>query len=146
MIFSCVEVKNLLQKVFAKKKFNLTLLKIVWNAFMARLFRLMYSDVIMNIIYIKYQFSHEELIAAITTDGKLASFIQKDIALFSLPEERSPWWKFSSQAKMSTSEEQAWKLIVEAFKLLNYQVPPANCWPKFEQIFNLSHLKLHAIH
>ena len=84
---------------------------------MAHLFRLMYSDVIMNIIYIKYQFSHEELIAAITTEEKIASFIQKDIAPLSLPEERSPWWKFSSQAKMSISEEQAWKLIVEAFKL-----------------------------
>ena len=98
----------------------------------------MYSDEIMNI---KCQFNREELIAAITTElirRKISPLDEKEEQLLSLPEERSLWWKFSSQAKMSIGEEQAWKLILEAFKLLNYQVSRGNCRPKFEQIFNLS--------
>ena len=94
---------------------------------MAYFFRTMYSDEIMNI---KCQFNREELIAAITTElirRKISALDVKGKQLLSLPEERSLWWKFSSQAKMSIGEEQAWKLILEAFKLLNYQVSQGNC-------------------
>ena len=113
---------------------------------MSHLFRLMYSDEIMNI---KCQFNREELIAAITTElikRKISSLDVKGKQLLSLPEERSLWWKFSSHAKMSIGEEQGWKLILEAFKLLNYQVSQGNCRQTFEQIFHSSYLELHAIH
>ena len=39
-----------------------------------------------------------------------------------------------------------WILIVEDFKILNYEEPPAKCRNIFERTFNLSYLSLHALY
>ena len=48
--------------------------------------------------------------------------------------------------KSHIDQEQAWKLILKGFKLLNRQDPPILCPRIFEQKFKLSYLGLHTIY
>ena len=61
--------------------------------------------------------------------------------------ERFRWWSLANQARNHIDKEQAWKLILEAFKLLlNCQDPPIHCRRIFEQAFKRSYLGLDRIY
>ena len=115
---------------------------------MAHLFKQMYSDEVANI---KRQFTPRELITIELIRRKMEEIEkQKGNPTYSTKkmatDERCRWWNLSDLAKNHIDQEQAWKLIIEAFKLLNSQDPHILCRRIFEQTFKLSYLGLHTIY
>ena len=109
---------------------------------MARLFKQMCSDEVANI---KRQFTPRKLTAAITNElikRKMEEIkTQKGNPIYStkkmVTNERCRWWNLSDLAKNNLDHEQAWKLILKGFRLLNRQDPPILCRRIFEQTFKL---------
>ena len=110
-------------------------------ATMAHSFKQMYSD---NIFNLEEQFTPKELTAAITVEliaRKIKEIERKDTNTGEL----CSWWNCCEEAKSHIGKEHIWILIVEAFKILKYEEPPAKCRNIFEQTFKLSYLTLHTL-
>ena len=111
-------------------------------ATMAHFFKQMYSD---NIFNLKEQFTPKELTAAITVE-LIARKIKEIERKHANTGELCSWWNSCEEAKSHIGKEHIWILIVEAFKTLKHEEPPAKCRNIFEQTFKLSYLTLHTLY
>ena len=120
---------------------------------MTHLFQKMYSDEVQNI---KNQFTRVELTVAIVIEliKRKMDEIEMQQENPTIPNEkmvssneRCLWWSLTDHSRNHIDKEHAWKLTLEAFKLLlNRQDPPIHCRRIFEQTFKRSYLGLHTIH
>lgn len=56
------------------------------------------------------------------------------------------WWNLADKAIDMIDREYIWQAIVEAFKILKYPEPSAECRGIFEQLYSLSCLGLYSIY
>ena len=110
-------------------------------ATMAHFFKQMYSD---NIFNLEEQFTPKELTAAKTVE-LIARKIKEIQRKHTNTGELGSWWNCCEEAKSHFGKEHIWILIVEAFRILQYEEPPRKCRNIFEQTFKLSYLTLHTL-
>ena len=54
------------------------------------------------------------------------------------------WWNNSNEAKKQIEQQQMWKLILEAFKIINCKDSTVKCQDIYEQTLKLSYIDLHT--
>ena len=89
---------------------------------MAHLFKQMYLE---DITDIEKQFTPEKLTTAITMElikRKIDELQrQKEIQISTTQTNQLfSWWNYSNEAKQQIEQQQMWKLILEAFKIIHY--------------------------
>ena len=54
------------------------------------------------------------------------------------------WWNYSNEAKKQIEQQQMWKLILKAFKIIHYKDSTVKCQDIYEQTLKLSYIDLHT--
>ena len=113
---------------------------------MAHLFKQMYLEDITNI---EKQFTPGELTTAITIElikRKIDELQkQKEIPISTTKTNQLfSWWNYSNEAKKQIEQQQMWKLILEAFKIIYYKDSTVKCQDIYEQTLKLSYIDLHT--
>ena len=113
---------------------------------MAHLFKRMYLE---DITDIEKQFTPGELTTPITIElmkrkiDKLQR--QKEIPISTTKTNQLfSWWNYSNEAKQQIEQQQMWKLILEAFKIIHYKDSTVKCQDIYEQTLKLSYIDLHT--
>ena len=52
------------------------------------------------------------------------------------------WWNYTNEAKKQIEQQQMWKLILEAFKIIHYKDSTVKCQDIYEQTLKLSYIDL----
>ena len=113
---------------------------------LSHLFKQMYLE---DITDIEKQFTPGELTIAITIElmkRKIDELQrQKEIPISTTKTNQLfSWWNYSNEAKQQIEQQQMWKLILEAFKIIHYKDSTVNCQNIYEQTLKLSYIDLHT--